>query len=191
MDIRSFRALTKSTRLLSHKEFSGLCKGCREPLSQHASRVFIERAGLRKGINRLYDLRIIFEFDLVPCGQAEYGDERLFLDLPLDPIPIGGNIRLGIADILLVQIAAEGRENAVVHLEISADLRFAAEKIGGEIADASLEGKENVVAKQTLLKVIGLGWGDRNVRADAAASVHLSAAVGQFHFGRLRVLVIV
>src|SRR5579872_2508840 len=127
---------------------SGLRKRRSDALGQDTSRVLIERAGLRKALDGLQNLGIVFEFDLFASGQAEYRDEDFFLDLPLDPIAVGGKVRIAVVDIVLIQIAPEGRENAVIYLEIFCDLRLGAEKIGGEIADASLEGKENVAAKQ-------------------------------------------
>ena len=146
---------------------------------------------MRKALDGLQNLRVVFEFDLVASGQAEYGDEDFFLYLALDPINIGGNVRLAVVDIFLIQIAAEGPENGVIYLKVFCDLRLGAEKVGGEVTDTALEWKENVTAEHGLLKVIGLGFGEYNVRGDAAASVHLPAAVGELNLGRVRVLVVV
>src|SRR5438552_9681651 len=178
----SFRALTKSTRLFAT---CTTCWGCRAPkgrgnhaafgaksrlrkrlgdaLRQHAPHIFVKGASLGQAFHCLLHERILFEFDLIACGQSEYGDEGLLLDLSLDPIGIGGQVSVRVADILFIEIAPEERQHLIVYLEIFGDLRFGSEKISGEAADASFKGKEDVPAQQLLLKIIGLGRRDHHI----------------------------
>src|ERR1700683_1097582 len=127
---------------------SGLRKWRRLALSQHAPRIFVKGASLRKRFDGLLHLRVFLEVHLVARGQAEDRDKDFFLDLSLDPIEIGIQIGIGVTDVLLLQEGAEGRKNRVVHLKVLGDLRLGAEEIGGEITDAALVRKENFVAKQ-------------------------------------------
>ena len=157
---------------------SGLGKGRCESLSHHVPRVLIKGPGLRKAFESLQDLWILFESHLVACGQAKHRDERLFFDRPLDPLDVGGKVAFRIADILLVQVATKQRENAIVYLKILGDLRLRAQKVRGESPHAPLIRKENVAAKQKLLKGVGLGLGDNHVGRNPVAPEYLAAAVG-------------
>src|SRR5258708_30536870 len=186
---QELRGVTKViTALFAPK--SRLRKRRRDVLGQHAPHIFVKRASLRKALHGLLDERIIVEFDLVAGGQTEHRDESLFFDLPLDPIRVGGNIRFGVVNILFIQIAAEKRHHLIVYLEIFSDSRLGSKKVSAKTADASLKRKEYIPAQQRFLKVIWLGRRDHHVRSNAVASAHLPAAIGQFHFVRLRILMI-
>src|SRR5579862_7552514 len=170
---------------------SGLRKWRRLSLGQHAARVFVKGPRLRKCFDALLHLRIVLELHLIARRQAEDRDKNLLLDLPPDPVDIRGYIRIGETDVLLFQKRAESRKDRVINLKVFGDLRLGAEEIRREIADATFVWKENFVAKQVLLKVVGLGLRDDDVRRNAIAAENLPAAIGQLHFGRLGILVII
>ena len=70
-------------------------------LRDDLSGIFIKRPRLRQGFDGLFQLRVVFQIDFVSLGQAEYRDERFFLDLALDPGEVLSDVGVGVLDFFL------------------------------------------------------------------------------------------
>ena len=71
------------------------------PLGHDFASVFVERAGLRDGVNGFLNLGIGFEKNLEAFLGSVAGHKDFLLDLAFDPVLVLGKPRLGVADVVL------------------------------------------------------------------------------------------
>src|SRR6202021_127615 len=152
-------------------------------LSHDLACVLIERAGLRKQLFRLLQLRIFLKLDLITIVQTEHRGEYLALDLPFDPGQVVLNVWLGELDVLQVEIFAELSDHRVVGHEVLRYLRLLAQIVPHEIAYALWKRIKHATAEKRLLEIVQLRSGYCVVRRDSALSENLPATVGYFTFG--------
>src|ERR1700675_1444582 len=121
-----------------------LIEAAASALRYDLAHILVECPGLRDGFHSLLHLGIRFELNLKPFLHAEVRDQHFLPDLPFDPIQVLGHIRLGIANVMLAQVFAEGLHHAVVHVKFLRDRWFAAHEEAREAAYAALQGIKNV-----------------------------------------------
>ncbi len=105
-------------------------------LGHDFARVLVERFGLWNQFDGFIELRIILQRDPEALVQSENAGENFALDLPFQPGQVLLNFRLGVLDVLIVEIFAEFVDDLVVHDEVLGDIGLRAEVEAGEIADA-------------------------------------------------------
>ena len=81
-------------------------------------------------------------------------------------------------NVLVAQVFAELVDDLFIYNEIFGDVRFFAEIVAREIANALREQVENAPAVHGLLEIVGLGLRDGVVRSNSALSENLPTAIG-------------
>src|ERR1700691_5218349 len=144
--------------------------------------VLVKRTSLGNQFNGFIELRIILQGYFETLIQAEDGGEDLALNLPLQPGEIILDFRFGVMNVLVAQVFAELVDDFFIYNEILGEVRFFAEIVAREVANALRKKVENAPAVHSLLETVGLWFRDGVVRSDSALSENLPATIGQLHF---------
>ncbi len=140
-------------------------------LRDNLSRIFVKRPCLRQGFDGLGKLRVVFQIDLVPFGQAKHGDEDFLLDFALDPGKVVRDVGFGVLHLLIVQVRREFLHHGVVGDELLGDFRARSQEVGCESAHAALIREEYFAAQQHFLEGIELVRLDMHIGSDASPPV--------------------
>src|SRR5580704_9831645 len=116
--------------------------------------ILIECARLWNGFDSFLYLRIGLELYLEAFLHSEVRDQDFLLNLPLYPIRVLGEVRLGIANAVLGEIFAKRLHYAIVDVKFFCDSRLIPHEGAGEASYPTFQRIKNICSEQILLKMI-------------------------------------